>query len=71
MKTFTRRPPLTFKAVNTKIVNIGEEVSLKAEISPNYRMLEHMNQSIAVEVCRATPDANFNNKEGVTLIEYG
>ncbi|KAL9989217.1 hypothetical protein ACROYT_G003741 [Oculina patagonica] len=34
-------------------------------------MLELMNKSIAVEVCRATPDANFYNKEGVTLIENG
>lgn len=63
--------PLTFKAVDTKIVNIGEEVSFKAELSPNGRKLTLAENFLAVEICRAIPDDTFDSKEGVTLIENG
>jgi len=49
-------------------VNNGE-VSFKAQVLTKGRKEGLV--PIAIEDCRATPDGNFDSKDGVTLIENG
>lgn len=67
----TEPPQVTFEAAKTKIVNNGEEVSFTAHVSTNDKRHGSVQRFIAVEICRATPDDNFDSKDGVTLIENG
>ena len=66
----TKPPPaITFK--DEKIVQIGEEVSLTAELPTKHHGNRYDEKFIAAENCRATPDENFNSTDGITLIENG